>query len=293
MPRSPSSSDVPIRIRVPATSANLGPGFDVLGLALDLHLDVVLGDPSLDGDDPHRNPALKGFRRAGGVGPLGWTGAIPPGRGLGFSGAARVGGIIAAILQRGGSLAESHREVLAIGTELEGHPDNVAASLYGGVVAAAGGHAVQIPLAPVISSAAVVLWVPPEETSTDESRTALPAQVPFGDAVFNVGRSSLLCAALAAGDVEALRAATEDRFHQDVRLALRPRSRSALDAALAAGAWCAWLSGSGPAIATLVDPAPEAVTRVTRALTALGCVGAEAEVLVTHIAPTGAQVLSS
>ncbi len=289
MPRPPSSSDPPTRIRVPATSANLGPGFDVLGLALDLHLDVVLGDRSLDSDDPHRNPALKGFRRAGGVGPLGWTGAIPPGRGLGFSGAARVGGIIAAILQQGGSLAESHHEVLAIGTELEGHPDNVAASLYGGVVAAAGGHAVRIPLASIISGAAVVLWVPPEETSTDQSRTGLPSTIAFEDAVFNVGRSSLLCAALAAGDVEALRVATEDRFHQDQRLALHPRSYEALRAALAAGAWCAWLSGSGPAIAALVDPAPDTVDRVTRALAALGGV---AEVVVTRIAPQGAHVLS-
>jgi homoserine kinase len=101
---------------------------------------------------------------------------------------------------------------------------------------------------------AVVVWVPPATTSTDQSRAALCSSVPFADAVFNVGRTALLVAALAAGDIHALRTATEDRLHQDQRFARSPASRAALEAALDAGAWCGWLSGSGPTIATFCAP---------------------------------------
>ena len=101
----------------------------------------------------------------------------------------------------------------------------------------------------------MVLWVPSFTTSTDQSRTALGQPVAFEDAVFNIGRTALLVAALAAGDVDALRVATEDRLHQDVRFARSLPSHEALEAALAAGAWCGWLSGSGPSVAALCDPA--------------------------------------
>ena len=146
------------------------------------------------------------------------------------------------------ALAERHAEVLAITADLEGHADNVAASLYGGVVATAGTHAVRIdtPLRPD-----VVLWIPEETTLTAASRTALPASVSFEDAVFNVGRSSLLVAALAGGDIAALSEATQDRLHQQRRLVAVPASGAALDAGIAAGAWCGWLSGSGPTVAFL------------------------------------------
>ena len=115
-------------------------------------------------------------------------------------------------------------------------------------MATAGGRAVQVPLGvdPV-----VVVWVPPATTSTRESRTLLPPIVPLEDAVFNLTRTALLVAALAAGEVDALRTATEDRLHQDVRFSASEGSRLALQHALDAGAWCGWLSGSGPSIATL------------------------------------------
>jgi len=99
-----------------------------------------------------------------------------------------------------------------------------------------------------------VVWIPPDETSTDAARADLPATVAFADAVFNLGRAALLVAALAAGDTAALREATEDRLHQDVRLRHRPRSREALAAFVAGGAWGAWLSGSGPTVAGLCSP---------------------------------------
>ena len=240
-------------VRVPASSANIGPGFDALGMALTLHAEVGAGDPppeSAAADEHH--PATIAFRVHGGQGPLWVRSPIPVGRGMGFSGAVRVGGLVAAHAQRHGAdhdaLQSALPELLRIATNLEGHADNVAASLYGGIVAAAGGHAVRVPMS---FDPALVMWVPQFATSTDESRGKLPAQVAMADVVFNIGRTALLVAALAAGDVDVLREATQDRVHQDTRFAVAAPSRVALDAALAAGAWAAWLSGSGPTVAAM------------------------------------------
>ena len=243
-------------IRVPASSANLGPGFDALGMALSLHLEVGFwhegaGHPiAVEG-----HPTVHAFRLAGGTGPLWVRSPIPMGRGLGFSGAARIGGLVAAHVQRCGphfDRPDIMAGILAMATQLEGHADNVAASLHGGVVATTAGRAVRIPLA---VEPAVVMWVPSFTTSTDQSRTVLGQTVPFADAVFNVGRTALLVAALVTGDIDALRTATEDRLHQNARFARSVPSHEAMTAALRAGAWCGWLSGSGPAVAVLCDPA--------------------------------------
>lgn len=232
---------------MPASSANLGPAFDALGLALSAHLVVSdEGEPA-----PESHPAVRAFRHAGGEGPLHVAATFPGGRGLGFSGAARVAGVLGAYVQRGRTPYEARAAVLRTATALEGHADNVAASLHGGVVAVAGSHVVRVPLG---RDPAVVVWVPERETPTSGARRLLPEQVPFEDAVFNIGRTALLVAALASGETEVLRQATEDRLHQDRRLARAPDSRAAMDAALAAGAWAAWLSGSGPSVAALVDP---------------------------------------
>jgi homoserine kinase len=243
-------------IRVPATSANLGPGFDALGMAVTLYADVgVVGVDDMP-DDAHEandtHPAQIAFVLAGGTGRV-WTCTnIPMGRGLGFSGAVRIGGVVAAEVQQHGADAWSREtsQALRIGTELEGHADNVAASLYGSIVATADGRVVKIttPLDPVF-----VAWVPSFTTSTNESRTTLGPVIAFDDAVFNIGRTALLVAAFAAGDVATLAAATQDRLHQDVRFSVAERSRDALAAGLAAGAWCGWLSGSGPTVALLGD----------------------------------------
>jgi homoserine kinase len=241
-------------VRVPASTANLGPGFDALGLALDLTADVGL----LDGDPPEgaravdeRHPADIAFRRGGGRGALWVRSPIPVARGLGYSGAMRVGGLVLAAAERSGSAVDVDAVapvVLEQAVELEGHADNVAASLHGGLVATAAGRVVRVPLA---VAPTVVVWIPQRETSTQRSRHALPATVSFADAAFNVGRTALLVGALAAGDVDALRWATADRLHQDLRLAASPGSRDALARGLEAGAWCGWLSGSGPAVAFL------------------------------------------
>ena len=237
-----------MRVTVPASTANLGPGFDAVALALDLPfvLSTAHEDELRVVESTH--PAMVAFVTAGGSGDLWWRSPIPPGRGLGFSGAARVAGALLGTAM-GGSADRS--AALDVAVELEGHPENAAASMLGGAVAASGGVAVRVPLG---LEARVVTWSPMTETSTDRSRGRLPAQVPFADAVFNVGRASLLVAALAAGDRSALRAATQDRLHQDARLDRSPPSRAALDALRAAGPLAAWLSGSGPTVAALVEP---------------------------------------
>jgi homoserine kinase len=250
------------QVRVPASSANLGPGFDTLAVALSIHL--VVSDVGAPADEGH--PAVRAFRGAGGEGAVSVVASFPGGRGLGYSGAARVAGLLAAARQRGAHDDPAARGALIrAAAELEGHADNVAASVLGGLVVTAGDRAVRVPLG---AAPAVVVWLPDGATSTRESRRALPDSVAFADAVFNVGRTALLVASLAAGDVSAWRAATEDRLHQDLRLEAAPDTRAAIEAALGAGAWCAWLSGSGPAAAAFCDP--ERASAVAAALPAGG-----------------------
>jgi homoserine kinase len=241
-------------VSVPASTANLGPGFDVLGMALAWRAEIgAVEIPPPDGarvvEGTH--PASVAHRVAGGDGRVWVRSPIPVGRGLGFSGAMRAGGAALARVQHAGrdALRADRDRILQISADLDGHPDNVAASLVGGVVAVVDGSVVQVPLG---LDAEVVVWVPEATTSTDKSRSRLPDSVPFADAVFNVGRTALLVAALAAGDVEVLRTATQDRLHQQRRLADRSDSRAAMESGLESGAWCAWLSGSGPTVAFLV-----------------------------------------
>lgn len=242
-------------IRVPATSANMGPGFDVLGAALSLHCEVgivgdgVAPDGAHEANDTH--PAQVAFVRAGGVGRVWTKNNLPMGRGMGFSGAARVGGALVAERQLTGAFVPRSAAALALCTELEGHADNVAPALWGGVVIASDGHVVRVP---VTIEASWVMWVPETTTSTSESRRKIGPTVPLGDAVFNIAHTAMLVAALAAGDVTGLREATRDRLHQDVRFAAAPASQAALKAGLEAGAWCGWLSGSGPTVALLCEP---------------------------------------
>ena len=251
-----------LRVRVPASSANLGPGFDALGMALSLHLEMGIDDGSALPefakviDDSH--PSLAAFRHAGGTGNVWVRSVIPMGRGLGFSGAARVAGVVLGHAQRNGkeSLIADRKELLRLSTELEGHPDNVAASLVGGVTASTGGEVVKLPLG---LDPAFIAWVPETQTSTEKSRTAIASSIPLPDVVFNIGHTALLMAAFAAGDIAVLREATKDRMHQDVRFAASPNSYEAFKAALATEAWCSWLSGSGPTVGVLCAKADAAL----------------------------------
>ena len=243
-------------VRVPASSANLGPGFDALGMALSVHLEM---GPVFNGEIPagakmidEYHPGHIAFRSYGGVGDVWVRSKIPMGRGLGFSGAARVAGVVAAHAQKNGSSVEAltaaRKDLLHASTQLEGHPDNVAASLVGGVTASASGEVVRLPLA---LDPAILAWVPETQTSTEKSRTAIATTLSLSDAVLNIGHTALLMGALASGHIEVLRIATQDRIHQDIRLANAPSSKAALEAALNTAAWCAWLSGSGPTIAVM------------------------------------------
>jgi homoserine kinase len=243
-------------VRVPASSANLGPGFDALGMALSVHLEM---GPVINGDVPsgaklidEYHPGHIAFRSYGGVGDIWVRSKIPMGRGLGFSGAARVAGVVTAHAQKHGlsneALLRARKDLLHASTQLEGHPDNVAASLVGGVTASASGEVVRLPLA---LDPTILAWVPETRTNTEKSRTAIASTLSLGDAVLNIGHTALLLGALATGDIEVLRIATQDRIHQDIRLSNAPGSKAALDAALTTNAWCAWLSGSGPTVAVM------------------------------------------
>jgi homoserine kinase len=233
----------------PASSANLGSGFDAVGLALNLPFTVANEpvDGLLVADEHH--PVTVAYRSVGGTGALWWRSPIAPGRGLGFSGAARVAGAFLAALEAGETERAARETAFEAASVLEGHPDNAAASAYGGFVVAAGGHVVSVPVPDGIE---VVVWWPDSETSTSKSRASLPSTVPFEDAAFNVGRVALLVAAFASGDLSALAAGVEDRLHQPSRLARVPDSEAALRALQSAGALAVWLGGSGPTVAALV-----------------------------------------
>jgi homoserine kinase len=233
-------------VRAPGSSANLGPGFDVLGVALSRYAwasDQPGGD--LCGPD---HIARIAFEEAGGKGDLWFSFDLEPGRGLGFSGAARAAGAVLAHLQQGSDLDEAQRQAYPVVAGIEGHGDNAAPSVYGGLHVIAGdlNHRIAARL-----PGRLLVWVPEHETPTDHSRLELAPTVSRSDAVFNLGRLGLLVAAIYEGDLGLLRRATEDCLHQPQRLAACAVAREALDAALDAGAAAAWLSGSGPAIAVV------------------------------------------
>jgi homoserine kinase len=251
-----------LAVRVPATSANLGPGFDVLGMALSLYATVALcpiGEPEPVSDG---HPAMQAFVRAGGQGVLWVDSPIPSGRGLGFSGAVRVGGVCLGLAHKAGvtekdfPLFITHRrdDIIRIAAELEGHFDNVAASVMGGIVTASIQSTVAVPVADeVLDDIRVVAWVPFFQTSTASSRLTLPANIDRADAIFNIARSTQMVIALAIGDLELLRTSMTDRLHQDQRLDETPKCREVMNRMLELGAISSWLSGSGPTVAAFIE----------------------------------------
>lgn len=266
----------PVTVSVPATSANLGPGFDALGLALD-HRDRVTAQV-VDGRGRQR-PEITVHGQGEGAVPLderhlvhrsmraafAHMGADVPGlrldcwnviahaRGLGSSSAAIVAGVcLARGLVAGGSLLMDDEAVFTLAADLEGHPDNVAPAVFGGCTVAYrdGGRfrAVTIGVDPRIQ---VVAFVPPTGVETSLSRGLLPASVPHGDAAANAGRAALLVTALST-QPELLLAATEDRLHQDYREPAMPASLS-LVRSLRADGLPAVVSGAGPSVLVFTD----------------------------------------
>lgn len=294
-------------VRVPTTSANLGPGFDALGLALALFNTVTLERSAsfgitIEGEGAEQLPRDESnlvFRgvaaawvSAGQKMPplhLHCQNAIPLARGLGSSAAAVVAGLVAANALLGEPLSQNR--LLELAVELEGHPDNVAPALLGGcrvvVMAEEGLIAGRVPLPPALRA---VLFIPDFEMPTLESRRLLAPQVSREDAVFNLGRSALLVTALATGRLDLLRVATQDRLHQPARQQIFPAMPKLFRAAVEAGAHGAFLSGGGPTILALATEREEAIAQAMAEAAQREGVGGRA--LVTHPTEVGAQVVS-
>ena len=259
-----------VRIRVPATTANLGPGFDALGLALDLwnetdftrreddRIVVTISGEGADGlptnaENTVAAAALRLFELAGEFSlglQIDCRNNIPLSSGMGSSAAAVLTGLLGAnaLLRK----PLDRTAILKLAVELEGHPDNVAPALLGGlVVSLDDGEEIftyQLPPRPKRTPTHITLVLPEFDFSTRAARAALPSHVRHADAVFNISRAVLVAQALSTGDVDMLAAAMADRLHQPYRLPLIPGAQAAIDAALAAGASGAALSGAGPSL---------------------------------------------
>ena len=295
--------------RVPASTTNLGPGFDVLGLALQLYSTISLEEIDqgmeieVTGVDVAKLPKdesniayraanlvfdkcgyqLKGLR-------LVLTNGIPAIRGLGGSGTAILGGLLTA-----NALCDnpfSRAELLDFATEFEGHPDNVAASLLGGLVVSMmqGSHVHSIQV-DCNSDLRVVVAIPDFSLSTKAARGVLPQTVDFADAIHNVSRSSMLVAAIATGKLEMLSLAMADRLHQPYRTSLIPGFDDVAESAMRAGALSVALSGAGPSVAAYCTTSTDEVgAEMSRAFrrNQIAC-----EIKVLPIDSTGATVQMS
>ena len=245
-------------VRVPASSANLGPGYDAMAAAMALLLELEVeesGEFSFDpggleistGRDNLIVRAFESLRSADGIA-FRLRSEIPLARGLGSSAAAIVAGLAAA--DHLYELALSKEEMLARATAIEGHPDNVAAAIHGGFVVCRTGAA-GVPTAtrfdPPEGLEGIVV-IPPEEVSTELAREAIPAEVPLADAVANVSAAAMLVLGLRSADLDLLARGLRDRLHQDRRRELYPRSMEIVDSARELGALGATISGAGPTV---------------------------------------------
>lgn len=280
-----------LEVSVPATSANLGPGFDALGLALDLRTRATL-------EVPAERPGVRVIGRDASV--LGRTrnlvedgilhylmlvgrtlppyaltveNRLPVARGLGGSAAATVAGLALGAAALGDDYDPAR--LLPLALKMEGHGDNVAAALFGGLVVVWGeGGAIRARSLPIAASLHAVVFIPQRASSTKAARAVLPKQVAQADAVHNIARAALLVDALREGRAADLREAMSDRLHQPYRLPALPHT-PLLDAALAAGAYGAALSGAGSTLLAIctTETAPAIVAAMDRRAAELGVPG--------------------
>lgn len=259
-----------VRVKVPASTANLGPGFDSLGMALNLYawIDMAISDETtihLIGDQMYGIPTDKSnliykvaqmvFEQAGVSHPeldITMYSDIPLTRGLGSSASAIVGALAGANALIGNKLTQY--ELFQIASRLEKHPDNVGASLFGGIVVAFwdGEKAESIRIEPDVNLE-VLVAIPAFQLSTEKARSVMPKQVAMKDAVFNLSHSSLLVAALATCNLGMIRHAMKDALHQPYRAELIPGMKTLLEQAENHGALGVALSGAGPTMLALVD----------------------------------------
>jgi homoserine kinase len=300
-----------VRVTVPASSGNLGPGFDVLGLALDvintydvweipteLRIDIEGEGEGIIARD-HDNlfySALTSFFALAGYEPSGLRiheqNRIPLGRGMGSSAATIVGGLLAARALTGHAMDDDR--LLDLAGSLEGHPDNVAAALGGGfvLVVPEEGERRSVRRLPWPQHIGCALFIPELLVSTDSAREVLPETYPREDVVHNLSRVALFIAAVQEGHPEDLRLATQDRLHQPYRRALVPGLDQIIAAALDAGALGAFLSGAGPSVMALFDRHSEGGgPRVGEAMAAAGrSYGLEGHSIVADVHGGGAEV---
>lgn len=260
-----------IRVQVPATTANMGPGFDCVGMALKLYnfveMEAIEQGVVIDveGDGADKIPRDKSNivylaaervfkivdRKPAGL-RIKLTNNIPLARGLGSSAAATVGGLIAANILVGSPLSE--KELLNVATAIEGHPDNVAPALLGGIVVSAkeDDDIKTVKIQPPAGMKCVVA-IPDFQLSTKAAREVLPQNVSMEDAVFNLSRTAILVAALMRGDFDLLSIGLDDRLHQPYRANLIPGMKKVFAAAKLAGAKGVALSGAGPTLIGFCD----------------------------------------
>ena len=292
--------------RVPATSANLGPGFDSIGLALDVY-NVVRAEPAervvveaigegagtlpTDASNLVYQALARVFEVLGQAPPsvrLRCENRIPPTRGLGSSSAALAAGMLLGNRLLGDPLTTD--ELVDLGAGLEGHPDNIAPCLLGGVrVGVLTNRGVRQCGVPVVVPLVATIYVPDFPMDTEAARELLPSVVPLGAAVYNIGRAALLVAALPTARTDLLRTATEDALHQPPRTRVFPALPRFFEVALSAGAHGVFLSGAGSSVLALVGE--ERAAAVGEAfVTAARSERIDGRVLQARIAPAGASV---
>ncbi len=256
-----------IKVTVPATSANVGAGFDSLGLAVSMyntatfeecdHLEITSSDGTIVPYGPSNliyrsvktvfdqvDRPLKGIK-------ITQTNPIPMARGLGSSSACIIAGLLGANAILGNPLTQ--RQLLTLATAIEGHPDNVAPAFLGGFVASAYDEGQVYSVKKNISDQlAFAAFIPNFRLLTEKARAALPQQVPYKDAVYNLSRAALATAAFCDGEYELLRVATKDALHQQYRLPLIPGGEEIFELAQELGAYAVYISGAGPTIMAVV-----------------------------------------
>jgi homoserine kinase len=288
-----------VRVTVPASTANLGPGFDVLACALDLWLTLeatpapafsfttdlaVPTDPS--------NIAVEAFGRIGDPGRVAFTmrSQIPLSGGMGSSAAARVAGVLAALVMGGEEPRDALEPALAIAAELEGHADNASAAVYGGVTAELPGGPLKLS---VPQRLGFVVVAPHDAVNTSLARAALPAEVSIADAAFNVGQAAALAAGFASRDLDLMARGLDDRLHQPHRAHLYPRSMALIASARDLGAFGGTISGAGPTVLLWCErDAVRDVAQAARAAVADGPAGPWADVLAVDPSERGARIES-
>ncbi len=257
-----------VRLKIPATSANLGAGFDALGLALDYFNYVEMEEcegciiTSSDNTPIPTDETNLIYHTAKTVFDIcgkpfyglriGQTNNIPMARGLGSSSACIIGGLVGANHLMGEPLTLD--EMVDLSAQIEGHPDNTAPALLGGIVTAVfDGKSVHWVKQEVFTTLKFIAIIPDFELKTEKARECLPKEVSHKDAVFNLSRAALFSASLLTGKYENLRSAVCDRLHQPYRLELIPHARDIFDTAYVNGAYACYLSGAGPCLMTVVD----------------------------------------